>query len=670
MYATVEPEPIDTSYLEVLSDTDLVRMVKTGSDAALGVLLRRHREALYRFCLHLTQNRDDAEDVCQESLARAITRVDSLQAGSAFRSWLFSIARNLSIDSHRSRKRICPMPDEEITPLPLPLHADSPYERIEISEEYQTVAQALSKLKKNHQTVLMLREVEGMSYAEIAQRLDISQSAVETLLFRARKRLREEYGKTGAPLPVFAFLAHLRGLLTRLASPFTGAPLVAKVVATAVMIGGAVLATPHTLPILHAASGVFHQSAVPAASVLPPSAPAANQQAVAHRGAASTTTKTVRPTQVTGTIKAANSAGGHQTQLPVAHRPVAGLAPVVPATGGKTHRHRHAGHAALTGGAPSSNVAPTAAAPQSGTQHSSATHHHGSTRSASGTSTVKGRHHGSKLPGHSSGAAVVPAAPAPVIASSRSTTSPAGTSSTRPHTPSGSRHQPASGSTTSSSSGSTRTHSSAAAGQQPAAQVQPTATHVAAGANAATGTAQTTASNATTAAQNQVKGTAAQVQATVTATTGQAQATANNAANQAQKAASSAANQAQQAVATTTTQAQQAAGSTTKQAQNAGAQTGSSASQAQHQASNTANQTQHQASNTANQAQHQATSTASQAQHQAANTANQSQHQASNTVNQVKTVTPPVPKPTPPPAPKTNSAVPTVPPNPIHLTHP
>ena len=75
-----------------------------GADSeALHALLQRHQEALYRFCCHLTGNANDAEDICQETLARAITRVDSLQAGAAFRGWLFTIARNC--DSRAARHR-------------------------------------------------------------------------------------------------------------------------------------------------------------------------------------------------------------------------------------------------------------------------------------------------------------------------------------------------------------------------------------------------------------------------------------------------------------------------------------------------------------------------------------------------------------------------------------
>lgn len=222
-------------------------MVKCGHEDALSVLLRRHSDALYRFCCHLMTTREDAEDVCQETLARAITRVETLQTGSAFRSWLFSIARNLSVDSYRSTKRTCAMPDEEA--LPLPLYGDSAQDRIEIREEHQTVVEALGKLTQSHQRVLVLREVDGLSYAEIANQLDVSQSAVETLLFRARRRLKEEYAKVGVPL--VAILGGLRDVALRLMEPAVAGPQVAKVAVSTVLVGSAMVAAPHVLPQQH-----------------------------------------------------------------------------------------------------------------------------------------------------------------------------------------------------------------------------------------------------------------------------------------------------------------------------------------------------------------------------------------------------------------------------------
>jgi RNA polymerase sigma-70 factor, ECF subfamily len=232
------------------SDAELVNRFKQGHDDALDILLRRYSDALCRFCFHLTGNKEDAEDISQETLAKAIDRVDTLQAGGAFRSWLFRIAKNLSVDSFRSGRRLCSLPDDEATPVPLRI--DGPLERIEASEEHHTVQAAMAGLTESHQKVLVLREVEGLSYADIATKLNVSHSAVETLLFRARRRLREEYAKRDPILARLGILGGLQGVLSRLPAPLVeGVPVAAKVGVTAALVGGAALAVPRLLPLGH-----------------------------------------------------------------------------------------------------------------------------------------------------------------------------------------------------------------------------------------------------------------------------------------------------------------------------------------------------------------------------------------------------------------------------------
>lgn len=237
MYARIEV----AEDRDAIGDADLLRFFRRGDQGALDVLMERHRDALFRFCYHLTGNREDAEDVCQETLARAMTRVASLQSDSAFRSWLFSIARNLSIDTHRRKKRTVTMPDDEA--MPIQLYTEEPQDRVEVEEEHQTVVEAMNKLAQSHQRVLVLREVEGMSYAAIAEQLDVSQSAVETLLFRARRRLKEEYHKSAAP--ALALLAGIRELIFRAGGPAAAGTL-AKLAATAAVVGSMAVTVPHT----------------------------------------------------------------------------------------------------------------------------------------------------------------------------------------------------------------------------------------------------------------------------------------------------------------------------------------------------------------------------------------------------------------------------------------
>src|SRR5207302_1625764 len=114
---------------------------------------------------------------------------------------------------------------------------------IEIHEEHQTVAEALGKLTDSHQRVLMLREVNGLSYAAIAEEMQVTQSAVETLLFRARRRLREEYSKSAVPM--IALLNDLRELAIRFAAPVASGSAVTKLVVTSALVGGGLATTAH-----------------------------------------------------------------------------------------------------------------------------------------------------------------------------------------------------------------------------------------------------------------------------------------------------------------------------------------------------------------------------------------------------------------------------------------
>lgn len=247
--------PDKTSCLETLPDPELVILCKGGSDDALAALLARHSTPLFNYCCSLVRTREDAEDVCQETMTRAIVRVDSLESGSSFRSWLLSIAKNLSIDSYRAHRHTAPLLEEEVQPVES--QESTPQDAVEKGEDHQSVVTALGRLHDRHRRVLVLREIERLSYAEIAARLEVSESAVETLLFRARRRLREEYHRSEKPSAAIAAATGLRGICLRVASPLLGSPPVAaKLTLTAALMVGTAAAVPSALPKL--AQYTFH----------------------------------------------------------------------------------------------------------------------------------------------------------------------------------------------------------------------------------------------------------------------------------------------------------------------------------------------------------------------------------------------------------------------------
>ena len=146
-------------------------------------LYRRHRGDVYRFVLRDVRNPDDAEDVTQAAFLNAFRALQRGSKPEKPRAWLFTIAQNVTRRRFRSRAahpyEVELDPDALIAPQP---EAPSAAE----------IREALQRLRPNQRAVLVLREIGGLSYAEVAETLGLTVSAVETLLFRSRRALREE----------------------------------------------------------------------------------------------------------------------------------------------------------------------------------------------------------------------------------------------------------------------------------------------------------------------------------------------------------------------------------------------------------------------------------------------------------------------------------------------
>ena len=162
-----------------------------------------HLRALYRRALHLTRNRASAEDMTQETCLRALRCMGSYAPGSNMRAWLFAILRSVDLDGRRStRRRPSTTPLDET--LGRVLAEAATQERICSSREIAGVVQGLPAAQR---AVILLREVEGFSYAQIAELERIPEGTVMSRLFRARHTLRESLGpfqadRSGNDVPV------------------------------------------------------------------------------------------------------------------------------------------------------------------------------------------------------------------------------------------------------------------------------------------------------------------------------------------------------------------------------------------------------------------------------------------------------------------------------------
>jgi RNA polymerase sigma-70 factor, ECF subfamily len=176
---------------------------RTAPADALTGLYERHADRVFQYCLNWLRSREEAEDAAQTTFLYAYRGLDRGVVPTHERGWLLSIARNVCLSrTDAARRRAVevaqdPHALEEIIAAPAP------------SNELDGLTDALATLTEQQRHAILLREWHGLSYSEIAERLELSQAAVETLLFRARRSLARRLRQ---PLGVGSFLPWLRSL--------------------------------------------------------------------------------------------------------------------------------------------------------------------------------------------------------------------------------------------------------------------------------------------------------------------------------------------------------------------------------------------------------------------------------------------------------------------------
>lgn len=169
-----------------LSDSheqELLKQIQLGEMDAFGDLYELYRARLYGYCSRLLRNRNDVEDVLHETFLKAFNVLETLKDASRFRAWLFRIARNEVYTLLRKRESRREEFVDEIC------SSETPLDELVSLERKEIVQRILSSLKVEYQEVIILREFELLSYAEIAQIMGDTESSVKSRLFKARKTL-------------------------------------------------------------------------------------------------------------------------------------------------------------------------------------------------------------------------------------------------------------------------------------------------------------------------------------------------------------------------------------------------------------------------------------------------------------------------------------------------
>ncbi|HWP13692.1 MAG TPA: sigma-70 family RNA polymerase sigma factor [Ramlibacter sp.] len=177
------------------ADVELVRLAQKGDRAAFGTLVRRHQDRIYRHLLHLTGSREEALELAQEVFIKAWEALPAWRPDAQLHTWLYRIASNVALDVLRRRKVVQFVALED--DYDAPDDAPGPEAQLQAKQGMRALDAALERLAPEQREIILLREVEGLSYGELAAALAIDEGTVKSRLARARAALAAIYHRTG-----------------------------------------------------------------------------------------------------------------------------------------------------------------------------------------------------------------------------------------------------------------------------------------------------------------------------------------------------------------------------------------------------------------------------------------------------------------------------------------
>lgn len=183
------------------AEAELLRRAQAGDEAAFGELVKAHYEVVFRRVAGILRNEHDARDVCQEIWVTVWRTLKDYRGDAKFSTWLYAVATRRAIDHQRKHKRwfsrFLPFLANEDTGETIEPAAPglAPGEQLEGQEKNERFERAIAALPEKHRAVLTMREVEGLSYEQIARNLDCKPGTVMSRLFNARRLLAQKLGE-------------------------------------------------------------------------------------------------------------------------------------------------------------------------------------------------------------------------------------------------------------------------------------------------------------------------------------------------------------------------------------------------------------------------------------------------------------------------------------------
>ncbi len=188
-----------------MTEQELVALAKQGDQDAFAQLVESNQNKIYSLALRMTGNPEDGADLAQEAFLKAWRSLPTFQEESSFSTWLYRLTSNLCIDFLRKEKRrkaavttvSLDDDEDESPPVEVPDQRFTPETEVERRELRAAMSRALKVMSEEHRQILILREVEGLSYTEIAGLLDLEEGTVKSRIARARISLRNILQKDG-----------------------------------------------------------------------------------------------------------------------------------------------------------------------------------------------------------------------------------------------------------------------------------------------------------------------------------------------------------------------------------------------------------------------------------------------------------------------------------------
>ncbi len=185
--------------IAVNDETEILALARKGDVGAFSQLMKRYETKIFRLAQHITQNREDAEDVLQETFLKAYEHLDQFQGNSKFYTWVVRIAVNQALMKLRKRRsdRSVSLDEgidtgEDTVIREIAAWDENPEQRYSREELGAILDEAVESLSPPYRTVFVLRDIEELSTEETAEALDLSIPAVKSRLLRARLQLREK----------------------------------------------------------------------------------------------------------------------------------------------------------------------------------------------------------------------------------------------------------------------------------------------------------------------------------------------------------------------------------------------------------------------------------------------------------------------------------------------